>query len=255
MKGLLHRLAARAAGTAPLIRSDARLPFCGGGLAWADETLDGNSTAAREMPPSPIAAPPDAPTEWAEPEPARTSVVTSTNVSIEAFAEAPGAQSLHKAFSSVPPPDATLQASEPAVHRLPGKKPHDVSQPAPGPSVPEAAPRLASALSVVPENREPTAARRGSSGRETSPPLVEPARLMPSAGVHLDTTMPTITRQRSAPPPAPAAQASDDTTEVHIHIGRIEVTAVHEAPAPRAQPSKRQAPMSLDAYLAERSKP
>ena len=41
-------------------------------------------------------------------------------------------------------------------------------------------------------------------------------------------------------------------TEVHIHIGRIDVTALHEAPRAKARPRERAQPMSLDAYLAKR---
>lgn len=45
----------------------------------------------------------------------------------------------------------------------------------------------------------------------------------------------------------------EETTEVHVSIGRIEVTAVHEAaPSPRKTP-RRNAPMSLDDYLARRN--
>ena len=44
----------------------------------------------------------------------------------------------------------------------------------------------------------------------------------------------------------------EEATEVHVSIGRIEVTAVHEpAPAKPAAP-RRNAPMSLDDYLAKR---
>jgi hypothetical protein len=44
----------------------------------------------------------------------------------------------------------------------------------------------------------------------------------------------------------------EEATEVHVSIGRIEVTAVHEpAPAKPAAP-RRTAPMSLDDYLAKR---
>jgi hypothetical protein len=40
-----------------------------------------------------------------------------------------------------------------------------------------------------------------------------------------------------------------------VHIGRIEVTALHEnSSAPRRRPSPAPAPMSLDAYLARRSR-
>ena len=44
----------------------------------------------------------------------------------------------------------------------------------------------------------------------------------------------------------------EETTEVHVSIGRIEVTAVHE-PAPlKPAVSRRNAPLSLDDYLAKR---
>jgi len=44
----------------------------------------------------------------------------------------------------------------------------------------------------------------------------------------------------------------EETTEVHVSIGRIEVTAVHEAPpAPQRQPPRTK-PMSLEQYLARR---
>jgi hypothetical protein len=55
--------------------------------------------------------------------------------------------------------------------------------------------------------------------------------------------------------PNVGAQSADEPTAVHIHIGRIEVTAVQEAPSPRASSGRNQAPrMSLDTYLAARSK-
>jgi len=54
--------------------------------------------------------------------------------------------------------------------------------------------------------------------------------------------------------PDAGTPAADEPAEVHIHIGRIEVTAVPEAPPPRRRPAKKQAPMSLDAYLAARSR-
>ena len=43
-----------------------------------------------------------------------------------------------------------------------------------------------------------------------------------------------------------------ETTEVHVHIGRIEVTAVHEDPPQRTKPVEGRKPMSLDQYLARR---
>jgi hypothetical protein len=58
---------------------------------------------------------------------------------------------------------------------------------------------------------------------------------------------------------APGAQGSnwrtpvEETTEVHVSIGRIEVTAVHEAtPAPKRAPARGNRALSLEEYLARR---
>lgn len=82
-------------------------------------------------------------------------------------------------------------------------------------------------------------------------PTAEQAALQPNA--HL--LMPTLPRTEPTTPapsafnPPPAAPAAD---EIHVHIGRIEVTAVRES-AP-AKPSARtpQPTLSLDDYLARR---
>ncbi len=44
----------------------------------------------------------------------------------------------------------------------------------------------------------------------------------------------------------------DEITEVHVSIGRIEVTAVHESPPPKRQAPALAKPLSLDEYLARR---
>ena len=43
-----------------------------------------------------------------------------------------------------------------------------------------------------------------------------------------------------------------ENTEVHVHIGRIEVTAVHEAAPERPKRPPARGPMSLDEYLTRR---
>ena len=66
--------------------------------------------------------------------------------------------------------------------------------------------------------------------------------------------MPPVAAELAARAAASAVPGRDEGTEVHIHIGRIEVTAVREAAAPRARRPAAQAPTSLDAYLAARSR-
>ncbi|MEQ1741300.1 MAG: hypothetical protein ABL869_02200 [Candidatus Nitrotoga sp.] len=46
----------------------------------------------------------------------------------------------------------------------------------------------------------------------------------------------------------------DEITEVHVSIGRIEVTAVHESPPPKRQAPTPSKPLSLDEYLARRGR-
>jgi hypothetical protein len=52
--------------------------------------------------------------------------------------------------------------------------------------------------------------------------------------------------------PGSRPAAVEEATEVHVNIGRIEVTAVHEAPPAKRAAPNRPAPMSLHDYLAKR---
>jgi hypothetical protein len=45
---------------------------------------------------------------------------------------------------------------------------------------------------------------------------------------------------------------ASEAAEVRVHIGRIEVTAVHEAQPRKEKPDTRRKPMTLDEYLARR---
>jgi hypothetical protein len=49
-------------------------------------------------------------------------------------------------------------------------------------------------------------------------------------------------------------QERGEETEVHVHIGRIEVTAVHAAPQPKRRVQEKPRPMTLDEYLNRRRK-
>lgn len=81
----------------------------------------------------------------------------------------------------------------------------------------------------------------------TPPPLLpitttaQPAALNPHARV-----------QRGQLGAATTQTQIGETTEVHVSIGRIEVTAVHEAPAPKRHAPITAKPMTLEDYLARR---
>jgi hypothetical protein len=77
------------------------------------------------------------------------------------------------------------------------------------------------------------------------PPAARPAALAPQ-------TPPSA--RRVATLQSSTAAPGEDNTEVHIHIGRIDVTAVHETPAARRRAPGAPAPMSLDGYLAKQGR-
>jgi len=93
--------------------------------------------------------------------------------------------------------------------------------------------------------------------------LVLPPMLVAPAGNALQGTgaRPLSRRSDAAGRPSPTRQehewarapsVSGDTSEVHVHIGRIEVTAIQE-PAPRPRAAREgPKPMSLDEYLTKR---
>ena len=53
---------------------------------------------------------------------------------------------------------------------------------------------------------------------------------------------------------APRAAKADEPSEVHVHIGRIDVSAVHEPATPRRRAAVAAAPMSLDTYFTKRGR-
>ncbi len=80
-------------------------------------------------------------------------------------------------------------------------------------------------------------------------PRVEPLLPLRQAAVNL--AGPTVNASRADSRNALAGLV-EETTEVHVSIGRIEVTAVHEPAPAKPAASRRNAPMSLDDYLAKR---
>lgn len=325
MKGLLHRLAAKANGTAPTVRSNARLPFASSRLVMADETADGSVAIERETSLRTVTARPNSsaqptkPTADLESETTRTdalapiSVVPSLMLSRrltdtpllvppsaatsdaaqatvtpqQTHSQAVGRLTTEPEQATFGPPfperfvdpvkhrqekrqagmsqsiseqvqDATRQRIEitaPTVIEIEQRK--DSSRQAAALRPPHQAPTVIE-IEQKKDFMQPSAAatpRAEDSFTDTfDSPLAEPAAMLPSSHRQASAALAVASSQKPAPVIASVTQTGDDSTEVHIHIGRIEVTAVQEAPAPRATPRKKPAPMSLDTYLAARSK-
>jgi hypothetical protein len=77
-------------------------------------------------------------------------------------------------------------------------------------------------------------------------PLLPPQRAMHSQAWNAGNRPPDSSRG-----PASASGAGE-ATEVHVTIGRIEVTAVHEAPPSKRRTPPSAKPMTLEEYLARR---
>jgi hypothetical protein len=78
------------------------------------------------------------------------------------------------------------------------------------------------------------------------PPFLPRTDVAPAAS----RTPPSIARAVATLPATSAATSVEAAPpDVHIHIGRIELTAVPEAPVPRRTPKSPKSPLSLDDYL------
>jgi len=102
------------------------------------------------------------------------------------------------------------------------------------------------------EPPQPTLHQSGPTAPTTSPDMASPfpePLLAPTGATaaHFDATAPALSERA-------ATQAEAEPTEVHVHIGRIEITAVRESNPSRPARRPRREPMSLDDYLAQRQR-
>jgi hypothetical protein len=248
MKGLLHRLAARATGTTVTVRSDARLTLEGLAPAriTAGEVPGPSLTATRSpVPSASTGAPaqleaahdqPRAPSAGAEPpdpHPARVKPAPSVNVSAASREDRASSDAAIDLSSSVPPRLLEYAADE---DRANAPRSDPAFEPADRP--------VRSA-----DRRPPDGERHGRAVRIVR----EPPLLIPLTAVDRSAVTPpvigAVTRM-----PGGVWQHSAREPDVHIHIRCVEVTAVHEPAAPRRRPVSTPPPMSLDAYLAKRAR-
>lgn len=252
MNGLLHRVAARAAGTAVAVRSDARFAYAGGSAGPGD--------AAEAEAHFPTGAEPLAQMPLASMDHQRGRTMRAVD-----FADPPAVMNADR----TPPAFADARPEAAAMRDAPVTAPNDEVEPRADAAQPRAfddpratmppvpAPSLIPRAALAATDREPetTLAPRETAinvrnvmrADEPSPLMPREARPAPLAAIPQPST------RRGAPQQSGAAQSEADT-EVHIHIGRIDVTAVHEAPAPRRRAAAAPAPMSLDGYLAQRGR-
>lgn len=246
MSGFLRRLAAQALGQTAPVRSAAHLPYSEP-TPFAEITTETgeqparsleqpNGIAQRRAPPAAEMAPEhrremadsDAGQSALVSEPASRQPTSAQPASIRAHQPVPTPLIEHRAnivrrtgdLVATTPPDRQSEAE------IDSQGDDDIRSRA------EAATQTTAA-----RRRNPPQARRPAH----PPPLLRPA------------TFDAVREQRLAPQPAAARAGNvEETTEVHVSIGRIEVTAVHEAAPPRRSAPRATKPMSLEEYLARR---
>jgi hypothetical protein len=256
MKGLLHRLAARATGTTIQVHSDARLPFGGVGqrlddtagdvdaqqrLTVHDETAQLSRTgttrsAAREPTPSPTI-------------PQSQSVQSAPLARADADASSSVVAAFDAQFANTAVParlikEASVAAPREGISRATAQLIKEASDAAPREGVSR------SALHSASSNPSTTLAKSSAAASD----IGEPSSLMPPLADRSpgpSGTTPAALRQLALQGPSSHAAVTEEPNEVYIHIGRIEITAVHEAAAPRRRRESAPA-MTLDAYLAKR---
>lgn len=143
---------------------------------------------------------------------------------------------------SAPGKHAEIRGPAVPAAMLPPQSPDDLSTPVPHAQVPVELLQPAAQPSLPPA----TGSEVGAVPERTLDKLVLPLPLLPASP------------PGAAAAPAASASASAsalparEPDEVHIHIGRIEVTAIQES-RPASKPSRKgAAPLSLDDYLARR---
>jgi hypothetical protein len=253
MKGLLSRLAARASGTTAAVRSDARLPF---GTVTPPSDDEGHESER------PLIAGDDQP---GVPNRSPSSLRADEASFADARAETPpllqtrahGAI-LPAAPVAFPPVERQLPTDQDWVGHHPVRDAESMVAPlrrnavSPGTKplshkAPLGAVNLETATA---SNRRVDVSPRSGPDQTSAWTRSEPPVLLPPAAIH------TAPVRRPADTASLAHSVADsEPNEVHVHIGRIEITAVHEAaPRRRVQISPAASPMTLDAYLAKRGR-
>lgn len=240
MSGFLRRLAGRALGTGIPIHSVAGLPFAEPLRAAEPDVVSptaplvGRGVAGPGQPT--VAERSLSPRHAAESLEVVPRAPTMGPVDLTVRAETP--------LSALPPPEyAPLRSPQPPIAaEVP---PLTASPP------PVGEPQARAFVPLVPRAAPSRTLLRRSPGQRTGaqpPPAARSAtstRRREGAARTAEPTVPGVEVQRPV--------AEPDATEIHVHIGRIEVTAVPPTPAPKRAAPGTLRPMSLSAYLDQRN--
>ncbi|RFC33102.1 MAG: hypothetical protein DID91_2727703249 [Candidatus Nitrotoga sp. MKT] len=241
MSGFLHRLAAQAMGRTNTLRSAVRTPYA------PFSPVNGVEPDTQAATLNPI----DTERQHrGNGDAERASVANQEQQHVDTYAEIDIQPRANEIAPSLPEilvtkPDISLHTKSDRPSGLPSSAKTMLRQPSMEKTVAGEPPVLAEEIEMrVPENDSTTLP--GSNYPTPLLPLKNAAR--PSA---LNAS---VAAQRSEHSSPGRQGQADEITEVHVSIGRIEVTAVHEPPPPKRQAPTSAKPLSLDEYLARRGK-
>ena len=257
MTGLLHRLAARANGSAWTVRSDARLPFAS--ETWGQAAIETPAPPTEPvalLQPSAAALAPHSPAaEAGEPTEPSAKLHAPDALPLQqqkqhqkpqqqhAFGQGLASEPSHALMPVPAMPHSTVQLHQQHQQPFATDAPLPTQPPGHRTALPQPAPDATAASRPVAAHPH-TAPAFAQNAPEPLLPPVSAHSVAASAGL--------APRANPGAWAATAQPAAREDTEVHIHIGRIDVTAVHEAPKPKSRARERTHPVSLDAYLAAR---
>ncbi|OGB94732.1 MAG: hypothetical protein A3G82_18955 [Burkholderiales bacterium RIFCSPLOWO2_12_FULL_67_210] len=255
MTGFLQRLAQRANGTARSVRAAP-------GTRFAPEPL-GPHTPLQDDTPAPEPTTPFQPVDTTASTPPGASPGGVPDP-VFALADAPRQPVLHvpRRVQSTPtaqaPAPLLAPADEAGAAPTSARAPR-ANAPTSNPPTPDPVDKALAARSVPPATGEPAAPRPDATPITTSPGSSTEAppvwdQVEPLLSPVIRVRRPATADAHPLEPQRPGRGSRvEETTEVHVSIGRIEVTAIHEPAAPTQRPAaRRKAPVSLDEYLARR---
>jgi len=256
MSGFLHRLAARALGSAHTVRSAAHLPYVPQPLPVNMPNSDGQN-ALLKIPGHERGSVSGQPQH-----PASQHMESRVQPSAE-YEDPPSPESLvaFEGEDTLPSPEVLVAQTDSEFSVKPERA--SVQTQSVKSRLRQSYASVAKTVAVVPpvsaENIETDVPMSSHvtdaiSDIEQDPTILEvesPSPLLPLKSTVRPTAF-NAGAQRGEPGTSISQGGVEKTSEVHVSIGRIEVTAVHEAPAPKRQVPTNSKPMSLDEYLDRR---
>lgn len=258
MSGYFQRLMGRGAGSGAEVHPLSRLPFAGFATA---EPLDGSGEFTATSHPWTHPQPPGQPERndtVAESPAAPRPVTPSALLCPPAMCNAATVEESASALAAqIPPPHIETHAL--GVETASVRRPPPIMPAAPAPA--------ASSQSIVTQQppMEHATARDANEASDSFRFLVPASRGLahdaissparsPMAGVgRVQAANPTLPARLNVRPQK-AERAQSEATEVHVSIGRIEVTAVQAPAPPKRKPATGRKTLSLDDYLAQRGR-